>query len=114
MAFTKTKKQYVNITEGKNNIKIPEILKKYPDGIHITGCTIIKAKKGDCSAWTFEEDASVFFFGGKVFTDTLNDWISEKGGIQNVNAEMATDKPFIKIIECTSKEGNTYYDFEIG
>lgn len=114
MAFTKKKAQYVNVTEGRNNVKIAEVIKKYPDGIHITGCTIIKGKKGECSAWIFDEDATVFFFGGKVFTDTLNDWIAEKGSIQNVNTEMSVDKPLIKITECKSKStGETYYDFEI-
>lgn len=113
MAFTKTKKQYVNILEGRKNIKIPELLKKYPDGIHLTGASIIKAKKGDCSAFTFDEAHNLFFFGGKVFTDTLKEWIDEKGGIINVNNELATDKPLITIVDCVSKDGNTYYDFNI-
>ena len=113
MAFTKTKKQYVNILEGRENIKIPDILEKYPKGIHLTGASVIKAKKGDCSAFTFEEEPNLFFFGGKVFTDTLKEWIAEKGGIINVNNELATDKPLIDIVACVSKDGNTYYDFSI-
>lgn len=114
MAFTKAKKQFINIIEGKNNIKIPDLMKKYPDGIHVIGATVIKAKKGDCSAWLFQEDENLFFFGGKVFTDTLKEWIEEKGSIENVNTEMKTDAPLMKIIgPIKTKEGNEYFDFEI-
>ena len=113
MAFTKTKKEFVNILEGKEKVNIPDIIAKYPKGIHLTGATVIKAKKGDCSAFTFEEDMTKFFFGGKVFTDTLKEWIAEKGGIQNVNNELDSDRPLIQIVDCTSKDGNTYYDFNV-
>ena len=113
MAFTKGKKQFVNILEGKECISISDLIKEFKNGIHITGASIIKGKNGDCSAFTFSENPDLFFFGGKVFTDELKKWVDEKGGIQNVNTELTTDIPLMVIKKCKSKSGNTYYDFEM-
>lgn len=113
MAFTRKKTEFVNILEGKENIKIDELMKKFPKGIHITGASVIKAKKGDCSAFTFEEDETKFFFGGVCFTDSVKKWISEHGSVQAMNTALATDKPLMVISAHESKNGNTYYDFEM-
>ena len=113
MAYAKRKNTYVNILEGRENIKPDEIMKKYPDGIHITGASVVKSRNGEVGAFIFKEDVDKFFFGGKVLTDMLNDWIKEAGNVSALNEKLPVDLPLMKLTWETSKTGNKYLDCEV-
>ena len=115
MAYARAKKNYVNILEGKEKVDVDDIMKKYPDGIHITGCVKVKGKNGYVGAFTFKEDEKGFFFGGKVLTELVEDWITNEGNgdINKLNEKLPVDLPVMKLSWDKSAGGNRYLNCEV-
>lgn len=110
----KTEGELFNLLEGKEKISVQEIMTDF-EGIHITGCTTLKNKKGEkISAWTFAEAPKKFFFGGVILTKLAEDWIAENGGTAKACSEaLAKETPGMKLIMKESASGNKYTDYEI-
>lgn len=115
MAYARAKKNYVNIIEGKEKVDVDDIMKKYPDGVHITGCAKVKGKNGYVGAFTFKEDEKGFFFGGKVLTELVEDWITNEGNgdINKLNEKLPVDLPVMKLSWDKSAGGNRYLNCEV-
>ncbi len=111
----KTEGELFDLLEGKEKISVQEIITDFPLGIHITGCTTLKNKKGEkISAWTFAEAPKKFFFGGVILTKLAEEWISENGGTAKTCTEaLAKEHPGMKLIMKDSASGNRYTDYEI-
>lgn len=111
----KTEGELFDLLEGKEKITVQEIVTDHPEGVHITGCTTLKNKKGDkISAFTFAEDPRKFFFGGVILTKLAEDWINENGGTSKECSEgLAKEQPLMRLIQKESASGNKYTDFEI-
>lgn len=111
----KTEGELFDLLEGKEKISVQEIITDFPEGIHITGCTTMKNKKGEkISAWTFAEAPTKFFFGGVILTKLAEDWIADNGGTAKACSEgLAKEMPGMKLIMKDSASGNKYTDYEI-
>lgn len=108
--------KFVNITEGKENIKTEELIKAFPDGVTVIGFTTLKNKKGEIiSAFIFKENPGVFFFGGQILTELAEKWSEEYNGnfVDANNALLAEGGVKMKLVRKTSKTGNTYTDYEV-
>lgn len=121
MSFASTAKRnsdskFVNITEGKENIKTEELIKAFPDGITVIGfTTLLNKKKEKISAFIFKENPGVFFFGGQVMTDLAEKWAADYNGnfVDANNALLAEGGVKMKLVRKTSKAGNVYTDYEV-
>lgn len=115
MAYARTKKNYVNILEGRKKADVDDIMKNYPEGIHITGCAKVKGKNGYVGAFIFKENEKAFFFGGKVLTEMIDEWISEEGNgdINKLNEKLPVDLPVMKLMWDKSNSGNRYLNCEV-
>ena len=104
-----------NLMEGKEKVDMQKIITDYPDGVHITGCTVLKNRKGEkISAFTFEEIPDGFFFGGVILTKLAEDWIADNGGTSEAcSKELAKEKPCMRLFTKTSASGNRYTDYQI-
>lgn len=117
MAFTDNRNNgaYFDLIGEKEKVSVQEIITDFPDGVHITGCTVMKNKKKDeISAWTFAEDNSKFFFGGVVLTELAKSWIQENGGTAEACSEaLKKEQPLMKLYVMVSANGNNYTNYEI-
>lgn len=119
MAFTDNRNKndgaYFDLIGEKEKASVQEIITDFPDGVHITGCTVMKnKKKEEISAWTFAEDNSKFFFGGVVLTELAKSWIQDNGGTAEACSEaLKKEQPLMKLIVKDSANGNHYTDYEI-
>ena len=108
--------KFVNITEGKENIKTEELIKAFPDGVTVIGFTTLKNKKGETiSAFIFKENPGVFFFGGQILTELAVKWSADYNGnfVDANNALLAEGGVKLKLTRKESKTGNTYTDYEV-
>ena len=121
MSFANTAKKnndakYVNITEGKENIKTEELIAAFPEGVTVIGfTTLLNKKKEEISAFIFKENPGVFFFGGRVMTELAKKWAAEYNGnfVDANNALLAEGGVKLKLVRKTSKAGNVYTDYEV-
>ena len=108
--------KFVNITEGKENIKTEELIKKFPEGVTVIGfTTLLNKKKEKISAFIFKENPGVFFFGGKILTELAEKWSADFNGnfVDANNALLAEGGVKLKLTRKESKAGNVYTDYEV-
>ena len=79
MSFKETAKKATSgsfITEGREKIDMEDVIRLYGKiGVTITGCDMLKDKKGNpFGAFTFKEDETKFFFGGQVLNEIAKEW----------------------------------------
>lgn len=67
------------IMEGRDKIKMEELVRAYPQGVTISAVDMIPdAKTGEMySLFTFKEDESKFASGGTVFNKIAKAWLEQ-------------------------------------
>ena len=115
--FTEKAKAKVSgsfITNGREKIDTPDLIRMYPKGITINGVDFLKdGKGGEFSAFTFEEDDEKFFFGGQILTDIANDWFDGYESAEDLSNDLANEPVKVKLSTKKSKNGREYTAVEV-
>jgi len=98
----------IELIKGKEKITTDELM--LLPKISIDGCELLNNNDGDYSVFTFKEDSKKFFFGGKVLTELVKEWIKFLGGsIDDVN-ELLTKEPIPVVMSMRrTKDGKKNY-----
>lgn len=92
------------LMEGREKIMTSELIKAYPDGVHITACDLIMTADAEYCTILYKEDSKKFYNGGLVLTKIVKAWC-EEGTLEEVNAELAKNPVKIKLSERKTKDG---------
>lgn len=87
------------IMEGREKLKMEDLVKKYPIGVTITAVDMIPdAKTGELySIFTFSEDDTKFASGGCVFNKVVKRWLEEYNyDIHNLSHDLAETSIIVK------------------
>ena len=115
--FTEMAKSKVSgsfITKGREKIDTPDLIRMYPNGITINGVDFLKyGTGGEFSAFTFEEDDEIFFFGGQILTEIATDWFSGYESVEDLNNDLTKEPVKVKLSTKKSKNGREYTAVEV-
>lgn len=87
------------IMEGKEKIKMEDLVKEYPGGVTVTAVDMIPdAKTGEMySIFTFDEDVTKFASGGVIFNKIAKKWLEEYDyNIHNLSHDLAEEEVKIR------------------
>lgn len=93
----------------RTKIKVDDIIRLYPDGIGLTGITIVEYAETSYPAFTFAEDPTKYFSGGIALRHMANVLLeASEGDLSAVNEEWSAHPFRIKMSKVTTKNGNTF------
>lgn len=97
------------LTSGLEKIKLDDVIKTYPNGVTITGAEMVSNNGSSFPVFTFAEDTSKYFSGGKALREMVEAWIEEyDGDLGSVNDELRRESVIIKMRKVNTKKGKTY------
>ena len=97
------------LTSGLEKIKLDDVIATYPDGVTITGTEMVNNNGSSFPVFTFAEDTSKYFSGGKALREMVEAWIEEcDGDLGLVNDELQKEPVIIKMRKVNTKKGKTY------
>ena len=81
------------IMDGKTKISTEDVIKKYPNGITITGFDVISLDNGEVNSafpvLIFKENPAECFFGGALLTKIVAEWVAVCGDVESASNELA-------------------------
>ena len=98
-----------SIMDGRESMKTVDIIAKYPDGICITGIAQNTFGGRTYPVFTFAEEPSRYFCGGK----RLSEWTSEiiekyDGNLVELNDDLKKEYLKIKLVRTKTKNGHDF------
>ena len=98
-----------SLTSGLEKIKLDEVIKAYPDGVTINGADMVNSNGNSFPVFTFAEDTSKYFSGGKALREMVEAWIEEyDGDLSAVNDDLKAEPVKIRMRKVTTKGGKTF------
>lgn len=94
------------LMEGREAIKTPDLIKTFPDGVHINACDIVETVDARYCTVTFSEDETKFYNGGLVLTKIVDAWVQAGETLENVNKELAKNPVKMRFTESKNKKGD--------
>lgn len=90
---------------------IPEIIEAYPDGVTIKHVKTTTTKYGDNVICHIAEDDGIYFFGGKILLECIEDLATKyPQGILGLNLNIRRDGGWkLQYDVKTGKQGQKYY-----
>lgn len=103
------------IITGREKITTEEIIKKYPEGITLTGFDVLDNGKDGYAVFTFAEEPDKFINGGALLSKMAFEWVkSYDGNITDASAELdACGGVRVRLSTKKTKRGNTITAVEI-
>lgn len=78
------------LMNGRDKLKIDELIEKYPEGVTVVGFDIVTAGADTYPVFIFEEDNSKFVNGGAIMHDICEGWVELcDGDIEIASASLA-------------------------
>jgi len=106
-----------DLMNGREKVTTEDIIKKYPDGITITGADIVEYEKDgkpiSYPVLTFKENDKFFYTGGIVLKKIVERWLSHFDSVTEMNLALAGDPVKVKLSTGRSKSGNSITNVEI-
>lgn len=95
------------LMNGRNKIKTEDIIKQFPDGVHITAADLAPNPKGEPYAVIlFKEDEHSYYCGGLILTKIVRGMLDAcENDFDIMNKELADDPIGIKLAECKTSDG---------
>ena len=97
-----------SVLNGREKIKIDDLIAKYPDCVSITGVTLVEYADVSYPAFTFAEDPTKYFAGGLALRNMVNMLIEADPTLEEANAEFRANPLRVKLQKIRTKTGNTY------
>lgn len=92
------------LMEGRDKIETSDMVKKYPDGVHVTACDLVETSDARYSVITFKEDTTKYYNGGLVLTKIVDAW-QTVGTLDEINASLSKNPVKMKFSEGKTKTG---------
>lgn len=112
----KGKKSPIDL-EQMEQMKAADLVAKYPEGATVIAFTTLRSKKykGDTAVLIFQEEPGKFVFFGQVFVDLCNKWAADyNNDFDAASAALQAEGGCkLHIAPVVSKDGNTYFDYEV-
>ena len=97
------------LTSGREKLTTDELIKTYPDGVHIDGFDIVDNSGDQFPVFTFTEDENRWFAGGKALRGIADKWLEFFGGdIDAINARLTAKPVHVVLVKTQTKKGKTY------
>lgn len=97
------------VTNGRQKIKIDELIARYPDGVSITGVDIIKYEGSRFPSFIFAEDENCCFSGGLALIEMADAWVEAyDGDMQAINESLQREPVRIKLEKVKTKNKRDY------
>lgn len=101
-----------SITDGRERLKIDELIATYPDGVSINGFSAFEYMGSPIYSYTFNEDSGKFFSGGGDLFKMGQKW-AEEYSIDDINESLAINPVKVKIKKVRTKGGKTYTKVDV-
>ena len=92
------------LMENREKIETSELVKKYPDGVHVKGCDVVETSDARYSVVIFAEDEGKYYNGGLVLTKIVDAWL-QFDTLEGINKELVKDPVKMKFSEGKTKTG---------
>ena len=101
--------------EGKNRLKLDQLVQLHPNGVTVTDFRQFNGQKGPFYLFAFQENAVDCFSGSTALNDIADAWAAEYNGdvIAASNDLHASGGVRLKLTKTTTKTGNTFFDVEV-
>lgn len=98
-----------SIMDGREPIKTEDIIKKYPDGICITGIAKNTYNGSTYPVFTFAEEPGKYFSGATALTQLVDGMIEDyDGNLAEINADLKKEHLKIKLVKAKTKRGYNF------
>ena len=98
-----------SIMDGREPIKTADIIAKYPEGICITGIAKNTFNGSTYPVFTFAEEPSKYFSGGKALSDMVDGMIEDyDGNLTEINNDLQKSNLKIKLVKTKTKRGYNF------
>lgn len=98
-----------SIMDGREPIKTEDIIKKYPDGICITGIAKNTYNGSTYPVFTFAEEAGKYFSGATALTQLVDGMLEDyDGNLAEINADLKKEHLKIKLVKAKTKRGYNF------
>ena len=98
-----------NLMDGREPIRIDELIKKYPNGVSITGIAKNTYNGSTYPIFTFAEDPSKYFSGGMALAQLADGLIEEfDGDLAELNETLKREHLKIKLTKTKTKRGYNF------
>ena len=98
-----------NITDGREPIKTADIIAKYPDGVCITSIAKNTYNGSTYPVFTFAEDSSKYFSGGKALSQMVDNMLDEyDGNMALLNEDLSKEYLKVKLVKTKTKRGYNF------
>lgn len=106
----KNRTNTVHLYTDRERVKIPDLMRIFPDGVHINDFERSKGKRGDdYFLVTFEEDPNGYFYSNVVLYDILEAWEN----IEDCHKLLKREPVHIKFRDAESKNGTHYVMIDV-
>lgn len=93
------------LMSDREKIETSEVVKKYPEGVHVEAIDVVETSEARYSVAVFNECPERFYNGGLVLTKIADAWLSEYT-IEEVNAELKKNPVKMRFSESKTKGNN--------
>lgn len=103
-----------SIMAGREKISTDDIIAVYPNGISINSVNMVTYQGTTYPVFTFSEDDSKFYSGGKALTKLANDWLEMcNGDIGEVNEGISAEPVKVKLSKVKTSNGRVFVKIEV-
>ena len=92
------------LMENHEKIETSELVKNFPDGVHVNACDIVETSEARYSVVLFNEDAGKYYNGGLVLTKIVDAWL-QVGTLEEINNELSKKPVKMRFSEGKTKSG---------
>lgn len=115
--FSDIAKKSVNnnsIMAGREKISTDDIIAVYPNGISINSVNMVTYQGNEYPVFTFVEDDSKYFSGGKALKSIVNAWVDAcEGDISEINVGISAEPVKIKLTKIKTSTGRNFVKVDI-
>ena len=98
-----------NLMDGREPIKVADIINKYPEGVCITAIAKFTYNGSTYPIFTFAEDTSKYFSGATALSQMVDGMLDEyDGNLAELNADLQKEYLKVKLSKIKTKRGYNF------
>lgn len=92
------------LMESREKIETSDLVKNFPDGVHVNACDVVETSDARYSVVTFNEDKGKYYNGGLVLTKIVDAWL-QVGSLDDINKDLGKNPVKMRFSEGKTKTG---------